>query len=206
MKKIIIFISITVAIIAGYIFIPELLMKSKSFTGDKEYKKLPKVLFLTTGNEEGNGKISPGVSIALQSFNRRGAFVWLDSRDALMQPELLAKYSIMVLPTSLGYHDGDKKYSLTYLSDFEMQNIVNWVSNGGILIAEENLGRNTLDDADRVGINNELNPETWKLSQLFGIKMKELDMVGFSIEEKDANIWNGTIKEKSVEDEWILVP
>ncbi|MEO6695993.1 MAG: polysaccharide deacetylase family protein, partial [Ignavibacteria bacterium] len=42
--------------------------------------------------------------------------------------------------------------------------------------------------------------------QLFGIKMKELDMVGFSIEEKDANIWNGTIKEKSVEDEWILVP
>ena len=167
---------------------------------------LPKVLLLTTGLGEGNGELSQGVIVAIQSFNKNGAFVWLDTRDVLLQPEFLSKYSVMILPTSIGYHDGDRKYSLTFLSDFEMENIVGWVKNGGTLITEGNIGRNTLEGADRADLNKELNSQTWKLSELFGINMKERDLNGFSIEEKDVRIWNGRIKEPIEADEWVLIP
>lgn len=178
----------------------------KTVLAVNENKILPKVLFLTTGLGNGNGELSEGVIVAIQSFNKNGAFVWLDTREVLLQPEKLSEYSVMILPTSIGYHDGDKKYSLTFLSDLEMDNISNWVKNGGLLITEENIGRNTLDGEDRADIYGELNPKSWKLSELFGIKMKERDINGFSIEEKNIDIWHGRIKNAITEDEWVLIP
>jgi len=204
-KYIIIFSVIAIGIIA-YLLISARTKSGQNNISDTESQMLPKVLFLTTGGEEGNGEISEGVVVAIQSFNKKGAFVWLNTRDILLQPEVLSKYSIMVVPTSIGYHDGDKKYSLTFLSDIEMENIMDWVKKGGELIAEENIGRNTMDGMDRADINGEMNPQTWKLSELFGIKMKEKDLNGFSIEEKDAHIWNGRVKKITTDDEWVLIP
>ncbi len=210
MKKILILIiSVSAFAVLGYIFVPGLLKsgnKQQLLTSSGDVKVIPKVLFITSGVDEGRGKISEGVIVALQTFGRHGNFVRLDNRDVLMQPKMLSEYSIMIMPTSMGYNDGDRKYSLSYLSDYEMENISNWVKEGGTLITEENIGRNTMDETDRVNDKSELNRDNWKLSDVFGIKMKEIDMNGFSIEEKDVKIWNGTIKEKNNEDEWALVP
>ncbi|MEO8209726.1 MAG: beta-galactosidase trimerization domain-containing protein, partial [bacterium] len=206
MKKFIIIFSIILLGVIGYTLIPALTRPGKITVSYDEAKILPRVLFLTTGGLEGNGEISEGVVVAIQSFNKNGSFVWLNDREVLLEPNVLSKYSFLIIPTSIGYHDGDRKYSLTFLSDLEMQNIINWVKNGGTLIAEENIGRNTIDGDDRVNISGELNPETWKLSELFGIKMKERDLDGFSIEEKNSNIWKGKIKEPLQENEWVLVP
>lgn len=206
MRKFIILISVLILGVLAYAIIPALTKQEKKITEVRESTILPKVLYLTTGLSEGNGEVSEGVVLAIQSFSKKGAFVWLDTREILLQPEILSEYSIMILPTSMGYHDGDRKYSLTFLSDYEMENIVNWVNNGGTLITEENIGRNAPEGADRAALNGELNPQTWKLSQLFGIKMKERDLNGFSIEEKDTKIWNGRIKQPNTEDEWVLIP
>lgn len=206
MKKYIIIISVFVFAVAAFFFIPKLSKSKKLVFRSENFRMMPKVLFLTTGGASGNGELASGVDIALQSFNRRGAFVWLNTREILLQPDLLSNYSIMLIPTSIGYHDGDKKYSLTYLSDQEMQNIKDWVNAGGTLIAEENIGRNKIEEIDRVGEAKELNPDNWKLSDLFGIKMIERDLAGFSIEEKDVKIWNGRIKQPATENEWALVP
>lgn len=210
MKKILILIiSVSAFAVLGYIFVPGLLKsgnKQQLLTSSGDVKVIPQVLFITSGVDEGRGKISEGVIVALQTFGRHGNFVRLDNRDVLMQPKMLSEYSIMIMPTSMGYNDGDRKYSLSYLSDYEMENISNWVKEGGTLITEENIGRNTMDETDRVNDKSELNRDNWKLSDVFGIKMKEIDMNGFSIEEKDVKIWNGTIKEKNNEDEWALVP
>ena len=206
MKKYIIILSVIAVGILAYTIIPALTKSGKILTEEKQTAILPKVLFLTTGLSEGNGELSEGVDVAIQSFSKKGAYVRLDNRDVLLQPEILSVYSVMVLPTSIGYHDGDRKYSLTFLSDLEMKNISDWVRNGGLLISEENIGRNTIEGTDRAVKNGELNPESWKLSEVFGIKMRERDMNGFSIEEKDVKIWNGRIKEPITENEWALIP
>ncbi len=206
MKKFIILIFVLILGLIAYFFIPSLTKSGKITSVNEDIRMLPKVLFLTTGSGEGKGELSAGVIIAIQSFNKNGVFVWLDTREVLLQPEILSRYSVMILPTSIGYHDGDRKYSLTFLSDFEMENIERWVENGGTLITEGNIGRNNLEGGDRADLYNELNPETWKLSEVFGIKMKERDLNGFSIEEKDLKIWSGRIKEPIAENEWVLIP
>lgn len=209
LKTIIVIISVIAAGILSYVLIPGLLKsgnKQPVVNASGNANVIPKVLFITSGVDEGRGIISEGVIAALHTFSSHGNFVRLDNRDVLMQPKVLSKYSIMIMPTSMGYNDGDRKYSLSYLSDYEMENISNWVKEGGTLIAEENIGRNTMDETDRVNDKGELNKDNWKLSGVFGINMKEIDMNGFSIEEKDVKIWNGTIKEKNLEDEWALVP
>ena len=208
MKKFVILCFILLIGAAAYLIIPALSKSKKKAAEDKPSGSflLPKVLILTTGGYEGNGELSEGVVVAIQSFNKRGAFVRLDNRDVLLKPDVLSQYSIMLIPTSIGYHDGDKKYSLTFLSDLEMENISTWVRNGGTLIAEENTGRNNTDGSDRANLNDELNSNNWKLSDVFGINMMEIDLNGFSIEEKDINIWNGRIREPLTENEWALIP
>ena len=166
---------------------------------------MPKVLFITTGDREGKGDISPGVSLAIRSFNKRGVFVRLESRDVLLDPEMLSDYTMMILSTAVGYHDADRQYSLTYLSDLETENITEWVKNGGVLIAGDNIGRNTLEGTDRTTITGELNPDTWKFSECFGVKMREREMKGLALSEKNINIWGGKIKENIYTDEWALV-
>jgi len=206
LKKYLLFIPVVALVVIGFLLIPSLTKPKKKLITDDGRIAMPKVLFLTTGSLDGNGELSQGVIAALQSFNRRGVFVWLNARDILLRPGELEKFSIMIIPTSIGYHDGDRKYSLTYMSETEMKNISEWVKNGGVLIGEENIGRNTFDEIDRVDKSGELNRDTWPLSDVFGVKMIERDMVGFSIEEKDAKIWNGRVKEPIAESEWALVP
>lgn len=206
MKKIIVISSLILLGIILYTLIPALTKSDKTKLTGTDSPFFPKVLFITSGGPEGNGEISEGISIAIQCFNKNGNFVWLNTREILMQPQLMSNYNIMIIPTSIGYHDADRKYSLTYLSDKEMQNISDWVKNGGTLIAEENIGRNTMEGEDRVNISGELNPQTWKLSETFGVKMRERDLNGFSIEETDVKIWNGKVKEQLSENEWALIP
>ena len=207
MKKTIVIVSVLAAALLGYFFIPGYFKAENKKTPVKnEAKVMPKVLFMTSGIDEGSGYIAEGVTVAIQTFCKKGIFVWLDNRDVILEPEILSEYSVIVMPTSVGYNDGDRKYSLTFLSDFEMENIKNWVNNGGILITEENIGRNHSDGTDRVDANGELNESNWKFSELFGFKMKEIDMNGFALEETSEKIWNAGIKEKSDENEWMLIP
>ncbi len=62
-----------------------------------EYQ-LPKVLFITTGDGDGQGTVSDGVVLALQEFNKSGAFVRLENRTVLYNIEELNKYEIMIIP------------------------------------------------------------------------------------------------------------
>ncbi len=55
-----------------------------------EYR-LPKVLFITSGDGEGQGTVSDGVILALQEFNKSGAFVRLENRQILHYPSEMKK-------------------------------------------------------------------------------------------------------------------
>ncbi|MBX7043389.1 MAG: hypothetical protein K1X85_10860 [Ignavibacteria bacterium] len=146
MKRLLLILIISAAVI-GIGFAAMALLKKKNVAKVEmplieKSNMLPRVLFLTTGTTEGNGEIAEGVSVAIQELTKKGAFVWLGSRDYLLQPERLGFYNVLVAPTSFNYHDGDRKYSLTFLNDTEMRNMKEWVKQGGILLTEENIGRN----------------------------------------------------------------
>ena len=204
-KKVLIVIVIVSVLVTGYLLFFDDFRSSSILGRQINSYKMPKVLFITTGDREGKGDISPGVSLAIRSFNKRGVFVRLESRDVLLDPEILTNYTIMILSTAVGYHDADRQYSLTYLSVLETENISEWVKNGGVLIAGDNIGRNTLEGTDRTTITGELNPDTWKFSECFGVKMREREMKGLALSEKNINIWGGKIKENIYTDEWALV-
>ncbi|MBK6876525.1 MAG: hypothetical protein IPG99_08775 [Ignavibacteria bacterium] len=210
MKRIIAPVLIVSALIAiAYAALPLFDKKTENVKVHQKVDKasmLPRVLFLTTGTTEGNGEIAEGVSIAIQKLTKSGAFVWLGTREYLLQPERMSEFNVIIAPTSFDYHDGDRKYSLTFLSDSEMRNLSNWVKEGGVLISEENIGRNTTDDVDRLSRGGELNNGNWPLSEVFGLKMREIDLVGFTLEDKNSGIWNGMIKDTLAEDEWAIVP
>ncbi|MDD3050734.1 MAG: beta-galactosidase trimerization domain-containing protein [Candidatus Cloacimonetes bacterium] len=165
--------------------------------------QLPKVLFLSTGDGEGNGTISDGLVIANEVFANLGAIVRIENRKILHNPQLMEQYSIIIAPTIYGYHDGDRLYSLSYLSEIEMQNIDNWVKNGGTLVSDVYLGRNMLAGQDRISREGDFNNENWSLSQCFGVEMKEMNMINYSIEA--TKIWNGTIVPMFNKDEWTPV-
>ncbi len=210
MKKALMIVLAVAGLIAiAYAAMPLLSKKTEKVKVSLKTEKqnmLPRVLFLTTGTTEGNGEIAEGVSIAIQELTKKGAFVWLGSRDFLLKPEKLSDYNVIIAPTSFNYHDGDRKYSLTYMSESEMKNLSNWVKEGGILISEENIGRNTPGEIDRLSEGGELNSKNWPLSEVFGIKMREVDLLGFIMEDKQSGIWNGIIKDTVAEDEWAIVP
>ena len=210
MKRIIAPVLIVSALIAiAYAALPLFDKKTENVKVHQKVDKasmLPRVLFLTTGTTEGNGEIAEGVSIAIQKLTKSGAFVWLGTREYLLQPERMSEFNVIIAPTSFDYHDGDRKYSLTFLSDSEMRNLANWVKEGGVLISEENIGRNTTDDVDRLSRGGELNSSNWPLSEVFGLKMREIDLVGFTLEDKNSGIWSGMIKDTLAEDEWAIVP
>ncbi len=210
MKKILLILLVVSGLIAiAYAAVPLLSKKTEKVKVSLKTEKqnmLPRVLFLTTGTTEGNGEIAEGVSIAIQELTKKGAFVWLGTRDFLLKPEKMSDFNVMIAPTSFNYHDGDRKYSLTFLSETEMKNLSNWVKEGGILVSEENIGRNTPGEIDRLSEGGELNSKNWPLSEVFGIKMREIDLLGFIMEDKQSGIWNGVIKDTIAEDEWAIVP
>lgn len=167
---------------------------------------LPRVLFLTTGTAEGNGEIAEGVSIAIQALTQKGAYVWLGTREYLLQPGKMAEFNVIIAPTSFNYHDADRRYSLTFMDDAEMNNIAEWVRNGGIFVAEANIGRNTPAGIDRLSFGGELNGTNWKLSEVFGVRMSELELTGFKMHDKSSGIWSGVMKDTITESEWGLIP
>jgi hypothetical protein len=203
-KTILMVIVIGVALLIGiYYFIPSGISQREP---NKSSYMLPRVLMLTTGASEGNGILAQGVVIALQTFNKQGAYVKLDTRNILLDTVKLSQFNIMILPTSMDYHDADRKYSLTFLSDEEMINIKNWVKKGGLLIAGDNTGRNTLENVDRINLLQELTPDNWALGECFGISLKEKNIQGYHVEGRIDNVLEGTfIAEKELE-EWVLVP
>lgn len=167
---------------------------------------LPKVLIITSGADTGRGTVSDGVVVALQAFNRLGVFVRLENREALLQEELLAKYDILILPTIKGYHDKPQKYSLTFMSDMELENIARWVKNGGTLITDVNMGRNTPKGEDRIVKNGILNVNNWKLGRCFGTALKEIKISDFYIKDSNMKIWDNHIMNKKTKEKWSLVP
>jgi peptidoglycan/xylan/chitin deacetylase (PgdA/CDA1 family) len=203
MRKIIIIVSgiIVLGILIFFIFYES---GSSVEMKDSDYC-LPKVLYVTTGSQAGNGSLAEGVVIALQTFNKEGALVRLNSREILYKPELLREYKIMILSTAINYHDADRQYSLTFLSDNEIENIRRWVEEGGILVAGDNVGRNYLDATDRLSVFGKITPENWGLGKCFGLSLIEKNLRGFKV---IGNI-NDTIKGEFIsfrnKEKWALV-
>ncbi len=167
-----------------------------------EYQ-LPKVLFLSTGDGDGRGTISDGLVIANEVFAKLGSVVRIENRKILHNASEMQQYSIIIAPTTYGYHDGDRQYSLSYLSDFEMQNLLNWVKNGGTLVSDVYIGRNKLDGQDRIDAEGKFSKSNWLMSECFGVELKELNMKGYSIIGQ--GIWKGEIVEAFSKDEWTPV-
>ncbi len=166
---------------------------------------LPKVAFLTSGTNKGNGILPSGAVVALQAFNSQGVYTKIESRDLLFDAKKMKEYNIMILSTAIDYYDVDKKYSLTFMSDAELLNLSNWVKNGGILIAGDNVGRNMPDASDRVNILGKLNPSNWLLGECFGVSLEEKNMNGFRLEGKITDSLKGIFIEATTAEQWGLV-
>lgn len=166
---------------------------------------LPKVLFITTGDGDGRGTVSDGVILAMQEFNQNGAIVKLDNRKIFYDLDKMMKYQIMVLPTAFGYHDADRRYSLSYLSDTEMIIIQKWVEDGGILVSDNFLGRNRLDGSDRITISGKLDKSNWLLSECFGVELIEKNLQNGKIVDKQSEIWESDLTPIFTEAEWTTV-
>ena len=178
---------------------------STSILAQNTYR-LPKVLILTTGADQGRGTVSDGIVLALQSFNKLGVPVRLENREILLHTEKLANYDILIIPTIKGYHDLPQKFSLTYMSDYELENINNWVKNGGTLVSDINIGRNTLKGADRVVANGELNSKNWKLSECFGVSLHERNTFDWIVTDSNMHIWKSKILSRKSKKIWQLIP
>ncbi|MDZ7776497.1 MAG: beta-galactosidase trimerization domain-containing protein [Bacteroidales bacterium] len=144
-------------------------------------KQLPKVLVVTTGFEGRKATLPKGIVIALQAFNKAGATVKLEPRDILYQADKLKLYNVMILSTAPGYHDADRKYSLSYMSAMEMNKIREFVENGGVLISGDNVGRNLMDGSDRITMNQKLDKSNYPLAEVFGVELSERNMQGYRI-------------------------
>jgi hypothetical protein len=143
---------------------------------------LPRVLIITSGISNEHPRLAQGIVVAIQSFNKMGATVRLEPRDILFDYSELQKYSVMILSTFPGYHDADRKYSLSYMSNEELHNLSLFVENGGVLISGENVGRNYNDGTDRIILFSQLNPENWEMAKCYGVKLSEKNMTGYSLE------------------------
>ncbi len=170
--------------------------------------QLPKVLFITTGVDldREDKDLPKGIIVALQTFNKRGISVRLEPRDVLFDYDFLTKYNIIILSSSKGYHDADRKFSLTYMTDEELNILKKYVQNGGILITGDNIGRNRFDGTDRIVKDNELNAVNYPLADVLGMTMQEKNMSGYEIKASKDSPLQGVLLNKTDEDYWTLVP
>jgi len=171
---------------------------------EKASYQLPKVLIITSGSLEGNGKLAEGIIVAIQSFNRKGALVELETRDILNDIQSLKKFNILILSSAVDYHDADRQFSLAYMSDYEIDNIKTFVEDGGILIAGDHIGRNRIDGTDRITLYQKLTPANWGLAECFGVSLIERNMKNFGIEGEISENLKGVFKERSKVDLWTL--
>jgi hypothetical protein len=202
-KKLLVIVGISAAIVAG-IFLTLHLIPNKSRKGDLLYRA-PRVLIITSG-KDGTGTLPEGVILTMESFISQGAYTRINTRDALLNNDYLAQFDILLLLTAIQYHDADRRYSLTYMEDIELEIISNWVEQGGVLIAGDNVGRNLRNGADRISIYGRLEPDNWPLSKVFGIMMSERNMEGFALWGDIADTLKGELIPPLAAGAWILVP
>lgn len=143
--------------------------------------QLPRVLIVTTGLEGPNSMLPKGIVIALQAFNQKGAIVQLEPRDILYHPRELKKFNVVILSTAPGYHDADRQYSLSFMTRAEMENILEFVNAGGILISGDNVGRNKIDGTDRIVLHGRLQSDNYPLAECYGVELIEKNMEGFEV-------------------------
>jgi hypothetical protein len=168
------------------------------------------VLIITSGISNDNTHLAQGIVIAVQSFNKMGATVRLEPRDILYDYGELQKYSILILSTFPGYHDADRKYSLSYMSDEELHNIALFVENGGVLISGDNVGRNYTDGTDRIIVFQQLNTDNWELAKCYGVGLSEKNMTGFRLRGNIPGYYQWDISHSILSGEdyelWTLTP
>ncbi len=171
---------------------------------------LPRVLYITTGIDmnKTDKDLPSGINLALQFFNARGVPVYLSPRDILYDLDRLKTFGIIIISTGNGIHDADRKYSLTYMTDEEMQNLMEFVGSGGFLIAGDNTGRNTFDGKDRILDKGILDRTAYPLSELFGSRFKELNTNDFRVKGTSALpvSLQGTLTDTTENNRWMLVP
>ncbi len=166
---------------------------------------LPKAAFITSGTIDGNGILPSGAVVALQTFSKLGIYTEISSRDILLDPKALQEYSILILSTAIDYYDIDRKYSLSYMSDMELNNLKDWTANGGVLVAGDNIGRNTPNSSDRANLFGSLNSTNWALADCFGVTLKEKNVTNFHINGNINNNLNGLFLGESASEQWVLV-
>jgi len=140
--------------------------------------QVPKALFVTTGvNLDNTDKnLPPDVVAALHAFNKLGVPVRLAPRDILWQPDSLIQYAYLILSTAKGVHDADRKYSLSYMTDAELENIARYVQKGGVLIAGDNIGRNDYMGLDRILKKRKLDASVYPLAPVLGYEAVETNL------------------------------
>jgi len=181
------------------------------YFGDQEKgndldKQLPQVLYITTGLTGQEATLPKGIVIALQAFNRKGAVVKLETRNILYEPERLKNYNMILLSTAAGYHDADRKYSLSYMSEAELENLREFVYEGGVLISGDNVGRNKPDGTDRITLHKKLEPGNYPLSECFGLKLAEMNMEGARIYGKLGGSEDTYLRSEASRNFYTLVP
>ena len=146
-------------------------------------KPLPKALFITTGInfKHQDPALPSAIVIAIQELSKNGIPVKLSDRDILYEKEKLMKYQILILLTAQDIHDADREFSLTYMTDAELNNIKEFVRKGGFLISGDNVGRNTYEGDDRMLQEGELNPDNFPLADVYGMILKEMNMKDYEI-------------------------
>ena len=171
-------------------------------------QQLPRVLFITTGIDTRleDKDLPKGVIVALHTFNTLGIPVRLEPRDVLFDYDFLMQYNLIILSTAKTYHDADREYSLTYMSDEELNILKKYVKNGGIIVAGDNLGRNYFDGTDRILKDNELNPGNYPLADVFGVILEEKNMQGYRIEGQLTEDLKGGLFPAKQEETWMPVP
>lgn len=155
-----------------------------SFVESKKFSlrdRIPQALVITSGvsTDKEPVNLAPGVAAALHAFHRSGVPVRLAPRDILWNPDSLDRYAFLVLSTAEGFHDADRPYSLSYMTDAEMEIIAAYVKKGGILIAGDNVGRNDFEGNDRILKTGKLEPSVYPLAEVLGYTASEHNLRGF---------------------------
>lgn len=169
------------------------------------YRQIPKALFITTGKKDANGTLAKGIVIALQALNQKGVVCRMETRGILYKPELLFSYNILILSTAPEYHDNDRNYSLSFMSDEELKILQEYVAAGGVLIAGDNVGRNYPDGTDRITVFGRLTPDNYALAECFGGAMEERYMEDHHIVFNLQGRFEGKFRDRPVLAKWTLV-
>jgi hypothetical protein len=169
------------------------------------FYQVPRVLIITTG-KGGTGQLPEGVILIMEKFISLGAYVRVNTRDALLDEKYLSDFNILFLLSAIEYHDADRQYSLTFMEDIEIKILSEWVHRGGVLISGDNIGRNLRDGTDRISMFSRLDPENWGLSECFGVMLSERNVEGLRLEGKITDELNGELIPEFENETWILVP